>query len=159
MDLPKQDLTPQPEDCAACAKAYFREGFNCAECVFLSFLDTHESAFSQEAVCLASGFGGGIGQTKNICGAISGALLALGTQKGRDPFAKDSPRERSLELREEVYPRFAALLEEVKAHYGTVLCSELTAPHPDFDAPARRQSCAEIVSYCAALVARHAMEP
>ncbi len=149
-----------PEETKAKARDYFRQGLNCAECVFLAFYDTHETNLPREAVGLASGFGGGIGHTKHICGAISGALLALGTQKGRsNPFAKETPRERSLELREDVYPRFADLLEEVKEHYGTVLCAELTASHPDFDAPARRQSCAEIVSYCADLCARHAEKP
>lgn len=148
------------EETKAQAKAYFREGLNCAECVFLAFLDTHETNLPREVVELASGFGGGIGHTKHMCGAISGALLALGTQKGRpNPFQKESPRERSLELREEVYPRFADLLNEVNEHYGTLLCAELTATHPDFDAPARRQSCAEIVSYCAELCARHAEKP
>lgn len=149
--------TSLAEETKAQAKAYFREGLNCAECVFLAFLDTHETNLPREVVGLASGFGGGIGHTKHMCGAISGALLALGTQKGRpNPFEKESPKERALQLREEVYPRFAALLNEVKEQYGTILCAELTAKHPDFDAPARKKSCAEMVAYCAELCARHA---
>lgn len=138
------------------ARAHFREGLNCAECVFLAFLETQESTLPPEVLRLASGFGGGIGQTKHLCGAISGALLGLGCLHGRDPYEKEAPRERGAQLRAEVYPHFAAYLNEVEVHYGCVDCAKLTATHPDFDAPARRQSCAEIVAYCAALLEEHA---
>ena len=145
------------EKTVAVACGHFREGLNCAECVLLGFLETHDSALPFEVVALASGFGGGIGNTKNICGAITGALMALGTQKGRaQPYAIEEKAARGKQLRQEVYPRFAALLEEVRAQYGTILCAELTAAHPDFDAPARRRSCLDLVAYCAALAARHA---
>ncbi len=139
------------------AREYYRQGLNCAECVFLAFLDHHETSLPREVLALASGFGGGIGQTKHLCGAISGAVLALGTQKGRaDPFQKESPALRSQELREEVYPAFAALAHEVEAHYGTLLCRELTNSFADFQGKERKKSCQEIVAYCAALAAEHA---
>lgn len=148
------------ENTRDCACSYYREGLNCAECVYLAFLDTHETGLPPETVALASGFGGGIGQTKNICGAITGALMALGTQKGRsNPRERETVKERALQLRGEVYPRFAALLEEVRAHYGSVLCADLTNRHADFDAPARKQSCMEIIAYCAALADEHAKRP
>lgn len=152
-ETPESKVTETVEQ----ARAYYREGLNCAECVFLAFLDTHETGLPRESVALASGFGGGIGHTKHICGAITGAVMALGAQKGRsDPFAKETVKERAMQLRGEVYPRFAELLEEVRAQYGTVLCAELTNQHADFDAPARKKSCMEIITYCAELVAKHA---
>lgn len=159
MSIETEEIRSIPEQTEAKARAYYREGLNCAECVFLSFLDTHETELPRDILRLASGFGGGIGHTKNICGAITGALLALGTQKGRDPFEKESPKERMLELRQEVYPRFAALINEIEAHYGTTLCAELTAQHTDFDAQARKKSCQEIIAYCASLAAQHAEKP
>ena len=153
----KWEVCSLPEQTEQQAKAYFREGLNCSECVLLSFLDTHESDLPREVVRLASGFGGGIGRTKHICGAITGAVMALGSQKGRkNPFEKETPMERSLELKEDVYPHFASLLEAIRSRYGTVLCSELTAKHEDFNGKARRKSCQEIVAYCALLAAKHA---
>jgi len=156
MSIQTEEVPSIAEQTEEKARAYYREGLNCAECVFLSFLDTHETELPREVLRLASGFGGGIGHTKNICGAVTGAILALGTQKGRDPFEKDSPKERTLALRQEVYPRFAALINEIEAHYGTLLCADLTAQHTDFDAPARKKSCREIIAYCASLAAKHA---
>ena len=157
MDEHTMEAQSLPEQTKESAVSYYREGLNCAECVFLSFLDTHETDLPPDVIRLASGFGGGIGQTKHICGAITGALLALGSVKGRaNPFKMETPRERSLQLRQEVYPLFAALKNEIEAHYGTVLCAELTRSHEDFDGKERKKSCQEIIGYCAQLAAEHA---
>ena len=138
------------------AMAYFRQGYNCAECVFLSYLDTHDTDMPRDLAGIISGFGGGIGHSKHLCGAVSGAVLALGTTKGRwDMFADKESRERSAQLRQDIYPHFASLIAEAKAHFGTLECAELTAAYKDFDSPERRHSCGAMVSYCAALAARH----
>lgn len=156
-DCMKKKVTP--EDVEKRAREYFREGLNCAECVFLAFLDTQESGLPREVVSLASGFGGGIGQTRHMCGAISGAVMALGTQKGREnPFAKETKKERAKELREDVYPAFADLICDIEEHFGTLLCSELTATYDDFQSEARRRNCMETVATCARMLAIHAQK-
>ena len=59
------------------AQALFLEGCNCAQAVFAAFCDV--TGFSrQEAMRLASSFGGGVGRMREICGALSGAFLAMG---------------------------------------------------------------------------------
>lgn len=70
------------------AGEYFKQGLNCAECVFQSCLDMQNVDFPKEVIALASGFGGGMGQTRNTCGAITGAILALSSLKGRKNFRK-----------------------------------------------------------------------
>jgi C_GCAxxG_C_C family probable redox protein len=71
-----QEIERRAEEC-------FASGFNCAEAVFLAIteacgLDMHGQ------VCLATPFGGGIGRCKaEVCGAISGAVLAIGAVRGR----------------------------------------------------------------------------
>lgn len=148
------NLGTTEEQTAALARGYYGQGLNCAESVLLAFLDTHQ--LSRDALCLASGFGGGIGHTGHICGAISAAVMALGTQKGRkDPFAIEDPMERSRQLREEIYPLFADLIQEAEEKFGTVNCAELTAGFEDFNSKERRLHCQEIITYCAALAARH----
>lgn len=139
------------------AREYFRQGLNCAECVLLAFLDTHETGYPKETVGIASGFGGGIGRTKHICGAVSAAVIALGTVKGRaNPFEREEPRERSKQLGQEIYPQFAEMIAEVEAHFGTSTCADMTKSYQDFEGKERKRNCQEIVAYCAALAARYA---
>lgn len=141
------------------AADYFREGLNCAECVLLGCLEAQQSSLPQEVVALASGFGGGIGRTKHICGAVTGAVMALGAVKGRsNPFALPDLPQRAAQLSEEVYPHFARLIEQFEADFGSSSCAELTESYADFNAPERRHSCLHMVRYCAALVMRQAAE-
>lgn len=44
-------------------------------------MDIYDVELSEDILCMATGFGGGIGHTKNICGAITGSVMALGTVK------------------------------------------------------------------------------
>jgi C_GCAxxG_C_C family probable redox protein len=138
------------------AKEHFRHGLNCAECVVQGFLDTHDTGMPQEVLALTTGFGGGIGRTHNLCGAISGAVMALGLVKGRrNPQEKETPAERIRELGE-IYPFYADMVREIEDNFGTLICRELCAPHGDFEGKARRKNCQEMVGYCAALAAKYA---
>lgn len=84
-------------------------GFNCAESVLLAILETQGIAPCSLMPNLATCFGGGVGKTKEeMCGALSGGLIALGcVAGGRRPglgwdFAADAGaelRERFRELR------------------------------------------------------------
>ena len=81
----------KPDDAEQC----FRSGFTCSAAVF--------SAFSEElgldtdtARKIACGFGGGISHTGNICGAVSGAIMAIGlkygkTVEGDDAATRENP--------------------------------------------------------------------
>ncbi|MBP5254887.1 MAG: C_GCAxxG_C_C family protein [Lachnospiraceae bacterium] len=69
----------------------FYEGYNCAQAVFCAFRDETGMDLA-EAAKLSSAFGGGIGRLREVCGAVSGALMAYGMLRGyadpRDPEAK-----------------------------------------------------------------------
>ena len=53
------------------AMAYFKEGYNCAQAVFLAFRDL--TGFEEKtALRLAAPFGGGLGRQREVCGAVSG---------------------------------------------------------------------------------------
>ncbi len=63
------------------AQRLFREGYNCAQAVFCAFCD--ETGLSIDAAArLSSSFGGGMGRLREVCGAVSGALMALGQIRG-----------------------------------------------------------------------------
>ena len=140
------------------SRGYFRQGLNCAECVLRSFMDIYEVNVPDEVICMATGFGGGMGHTKNTCGAITGAVLALGLVKGRrDPFGpKEEMAARVKQLQGEIYPVFGQMVEEMKAHFGTLICSEMAQQFEDFDSKPRKKNCMETIAYCAALAVKYA---
>ena len=63
------------------AQAYFEGPYNCAQAVLGPFAEgfglPREAAFR-----IATPFGGGMGHTGSICGAVSGALMAIGLAQG-----------------------------------------------------------------------------
>ncbi|MHB1418828.1 MAG: C-GCAxxG-C-C family protein [Bacillota bacterium] len=59
------------------ARDRFR-GSNCAETVLGSLCDIIKPEIDPRLIRLATGFSGGIGQLGCLCGALSGATLALG---------------------------------------------------------------------------------
>lgn len=65
------------------AKAFAEEGFLCSESVCLALSKTLEVK-SDLIPRIATGFGAGIGRHGEICGALSGAILGLGLQFGRN---------------------------------------------------------------------------
>ena len=67
------------------AMAYFEEGFNCSESMLKAYLDVYEKDPSLGAA--ASGFGGGIGGKGITCGAVSGAVIAIGLHYNRQNSA------------------------------------------------------------------------
>lgn len=139
-------------------RGYFKQGLNCAECVLRAFMDIYEVNVPDEVICMATGFGGGMGHTKNTCGAITGAVLALGLVKGRrDPFGpKEEMGARIKQLQGEIYPVFGQMVEEIKAHFGTLICSEMNQQFDDFDGKPRKKNCMEAIAYCAAIAVKYA---
>ena len=138
------------------SRNYFRQGLNCTECVLRTFMDMYETDLPDDILCMATGFGGGIGHTKNICGAITGAVMALGTLKGRrDPFGpKEEMGERVKNLQQNIYPLFGQMVNEIQNEYGTLICSEMSQPFGDFDSKPRKKNCMEIIAYCARLTSK-----
>lgn len=64
------------------AVSYFVEGFNCAESVSKA-LSEALGLNAENAVRTATPFGGGVAGKGYLCGAVSGAMIALGLSKGR----------------------------------------------------------------------------
>lgn len=65
------------------AKRLFLEGYNCAQAVFCAFRDI-TGLDMDTAARLASSFGAGMGRLREVCGAVSGALMVLGYVCGYD---------------------------------------------------------------------------
>ena len=95
----------------------FNGGFNCSQAVLASFADTTDLDESA-ALKLAAGFGGGIGCTGGTCGALTGAIMALGLCYGT---ADSGDKTTKLE----VYRKVRRLTEEYKLRTGSTICREL----------------------------------
>ena len=149
-------LEERMDEAESRGREYFKQGLNCSECVLRTFMDMHETGLPEAVIRLASGFGGGMGHTKNTCGAVTGAVLALGAVKGRDPFAEEEVKERIRQLNEEVYPSCAPMIREMEQEYGTLICAELSAPHGDFEGRTRKKSCMQMIGYCCRLAEKYA---
>ena len=141
-------------------RGYFKQGLNCAECVLRTFMDIYEVNLPDDVLCMATGFGGGMGHTKNTCGAVTGAVLALGLLKGRkDPFGpKEEMGERIKHLQNEIYPVFGRMVMEMEEKYGTLICREMSQPFGDFESKPRMRNCMEMIGYCAQLTVKYAEE-
>ena len=60
----------------------FLSGYNCAQAVLYSFCD--DLGFDRNtALKLSCGLGGGMARKQEICGAVTGGILALGLRHGR----------------------------------------------------------------------------
>lgn len=137
---------------------YFRQGLNCTECIMYTFLDMYNKDMPKESIALATGFGSGMGDTKNTCGAIIGAVMALSGVIGRkDPFAKETVRERVTELKD-VYSLVGDMVREIEDHYGTLICKELSSPLGEFEGKARKKNCMQIIGYCGGLAMKYALK-
>ncbi len=85
-----------------------------------------------EIVRAATGFGGGIAGSRNICGIITGAVIAIGLKRGRT--TPDGDRETSRDLAKE-------LLEKFEERYGSLDCGKLVEPFEDFSSKERSEFC------------------
>jgi C_GCAxxG_C_C family probable redox protein len=92
-------------------------GYNCSQAVSI----TYGTAFGvpEETIArIASGFGGGIGRTDNICGAVSGAVMVLGLK-----FGPKNPSER--EAKAKAYEMTNEFIQEYARRHGAVSCTGL----------------------------------
>lgn len=101
------------------AEELFRKGdFFCSEAIVSSIRDNFEIDMPEEMIAMASGFPVGIGRSKCVCGAVSGALLALGYFFGRTKGG-DPKVQKTLELANELQQSF-------KDNHKVLCCKVLT---------------------------------
>jgi C_GCAxxG_C_C family probable redox protein len=140
------------DECLHKAEELFLQGYNCAQAV--SCACAGDCGVPPELVVkLATGFGAGMGRSQETCGAVSGAILALGLRGGR-ALGDDKART------EETYAKVQALQRDFAALHGSCLCRELLSgcdlrtPEGQREFKERgylRGRCAEYVKTAAAL--------
>ena len=99
------------------AKDYFLKGYTCAQAVLCAFGDL-TGLEEQTALALASSFGGGMGRMRLVCGALTGAFIALGLLYG-DYQPGDN------EGKAAHYERVREIGKEFEKRNGSMICAEI----------------------------------
>ena len=95
----------------------FLAGYNCAQAVLFSFCD--DLGFDKNtALKLACGFGAGMGRKQEVCGAISGGIVAIGLKYGRGEGQDKT-------LTGETYQKVHKLMSAFESKHGTCICRTL----------------------------------
>ena len=91
--------------------------WNCAQSV-LGVFCADLGLDREAAMKLASGFGAGMGKKQEVCGAVSGAVMAVGMKHGQ-------AREDDKAAKEAAYRLSRELMDRFQAEFGSCLCREL----------------------------------
>lgn len=115
------------------ARKNFSLGYNCAECVTEAVLTVIDTGLPPEVKKVATGFGGGVGLYGDTCGAITGAVIAVGCVHGRstlieDPDPKAAAKKSAQQLygKPGLYRLFNQIPNKFREKYGNTCCRDLT---------------------------------
>lgn len=95
----------------------FSTGYNCAQSVLFSFSDDI-GIDKNAALKIACGFGAGMGRKGEVCGAVTGGIITIGTKYGRGDAD-------SWGATEKTYLKTRELMDKFETKFGTCICREL----------------------------------
>ena len=135
------------------ASELFLQGYNCSQSVFTAF--SHRFGIDEEtALRISAGLGGGVGRLREVCGAVSGSAMVIGSIVSATQGNDDENKKRNYELVREFAERFTAL-------HGSVVCRDLLKLSVKADSSAvpesrtaeyyKKRPCVELVE-CAAKI-------
>ena len=99
------------------AADYFEQDFNCAQSVLLTMQEYYGIRRNRLIPKLATAFGGGIGRRGSLCGALTGAIIAIGLKHGTNK-ASLIEKEKAYEIALKFYDQFVK-------ECGSPFCREL----------------------------------
>ena len=85
---------------------YYKNGYNCAESILYVALKFMKKP--TELFWAASGFGGGVGH-KDLCGFLTGGVMAIGLSAGKLKVSRDEAREICVKKVDEYWKWWASL--------------------------------------------------
>ena len=99
----------------------FRSGFNCSQSVLSAFAE--DFGLSKDSCLrLASPFGSGIARMQETCGAVTGALMAIGLKYGKGENGSEDDKALA-------YKHSLFLINEFKSRNKTICCRQLLDEH------------------------------
>lgn len=134
----------------------FKSGCNCSQAVFCTFAP--EIGIGQStALRLSAGFGGGMGRMREVCGAVSGMIMAASAM-----FASDKPED--AQAKKELYEVIRELAGSFKQANGSIICRELLGidgknesaqPEKRTDEYYKKRPCAELCATAANILGEY----
>ena len=95
----------------------FKEGYNCSQSVFVAF--AHRFGIDEKtAKMISAGLGGGLGRMREVCGAVSGAAMVIGSICAPVDGKDSGSKMKNYELVREFADRFTE-------RNGSIICREL----------------------------------
>jgi C_GCAxxG_C_C family probable redox protein len=117
------------------AMAYFKQGYNCSQSVFLAFCDLYGME-PETAAKISSSFGGGMGRLREVCGAVTGMFMVAGMIYG---FT--NPNDQKSKTKH--YERIQYLAKEFEEKNHSIICRELLGLGKGKDSPVPEPRTAE----------------
>ena len=102
---------------AALAETLFDQGFTCSQAVLAAFAGRY-GLDRDAALRVACAYGGGVALTGAACGAVNGALMAIGLAHGRARVEDEAAREKT-------YDATRTFLERFRREHGSDQCRDL----------------------------------
>lgn len=135
------------------AKNNFMNGLNCSQSVFLAFTDLF-GMDDETALKVSAPFGGGVGRMREICGCVSGMLMAAGVifYDAKHP---------TLEEKSALYAIEQELAARFRSRFGSIVCRDLlkgitsdASPKAEERTPAyyKKRPCPEICAAAASIL-------
>lgn len=95
----------------------FKSGFNCSQAVFAAFAG--EFGMDEEtALKVSAGLGGGVGRSREVCGAVCGASMVVGFKYGAVQGDDTVSKQKCYEVVQEI-------IAEFRKTNPTIICREL----------------------------------
>ena len=118
-------------DRAMKAAQLFESGYNCAQAVAVAYADMVGMTEKQTARAV-SGFGGGFGRLREVCGAVSGMVFIASILYGYDSTDDDQEKMAHYALIQSFAKQFADM------GTGSIVCREILKNPPSDPTPSQR---------------------
>jgi C_GCAxxG_C_C family probable redox protein len=149
--VPREEMK---EKVIALAKANFKQGPNCAESVLMALIEAGLVDLPAEAVAMATPFGGGIGLSGGVCGALAAAVMGVGAVHGRSQPIQGEMKDIIDKLygNPGLYRFFNQMPHEFAEKFGSTQCAVLNKDYPnDWYNKDRIRNCMKLVQEAAGM--------
>ncbi len=99
------------------ATTLFQQGFICSQAVLAAYAPDFDLPY-ETALKIAAGFGGGMGRSGEVCGAVSGAIMVIGLHTGLIEPGNSATKENTYALTQQLIAQF-------KERHGSIACRDL----------------------------------
>ena len=129
------------------AAELFKNGYNCAQAVFVTYADLFGVA-EEQALKLSSSFGGGIGGMREVCGTVTAMSMIAGLYNG-------VIQSNDKEGKKINYETVQLLADKFREENGSIVCRQLLGLAPGLPEEKQKKPCVEYVRTCAQLIEIH----